>query len=181
MEVWTTIDRVGNGLYVISNIGRVRSFTSKSNGAIIKQVISSNGYPLINIYTNGKRWPELIHRLVAEAFIPNPDNKPCVNHKNGIKSDNRIENLEWTTYSENSLHAFKILGRKGSAFGRFGKDHHSSVPVIQLSKDDTVIKEWDSMADAQREFNIDIKNISAVCRNKRRLAGGFKWKYKNVS
>lgn len=72
------------------------------------------GYFQVGLTKNHKRYFFGVHRLVAEAFIPNPQNKPCVNHRNGIRYDNRMENLEWVTYSENMKHAYSVLNHKHS-------------------------------------------------------------------
>lgn len=72
------------------------------------------GYFQIGLYKNNVRYFIGVHRLVAEAFIPNPNNKTCINHKNGIRTDNRVENLEWVTYSENMKHSYSVLKRKHS-------------------------------------------------------------------
>lgn len=118
---------------------------------------------------------KIVHRLVAEAFIPNPENKSCVNHKNGIKTDNRVENLEWVTTKENIIHSFIILGKKY----KNGKEHFRSKPVYQI-KDGTVIREFFNITEASKRTEISISKISMVCRNKRKSAGGYQWTYKNV-
>lgn len=106
MEYWKSI----NENYSVSTMGR---FWSVKNG-VLKTPLMNTGYPHLNIVENGKSKRVMCHVAVANAFIPNLKNKPCVNHINGIKHDNRVENLEWVTYSENHIHAYKYLGRKGA-------------------------------------------------------------------
>lgn len=116
-EIWK--DVVGcEGFYMISNMARVKSTYKKSankitikvlyKDSVVKQYLSTWGYPIVNLSTDVMRGQKSVHRMMAIAFIPNPDNKPCVNHINGIKTDNRIENLEWVTYKENTKHAIRI-------------------------------------------------------------------------
>lgn len=81
------------------------------SGKVLKPVLTKYGYHGVSLKVNGKFHPYRIHRLVAEAFIPNPENKPEVNHINGIKTDNRVENLEWVTSRENQIHATQVLGK----------------------------------------------------------------------
>lgn len=94
--------------YQISTLGRVKSFKRYPEGQIRRPGTSPKGYLKVVISINGERTTCPIHRLVAEAFIPNPENKHCVNHINGNKADNRVENLEWVTESENVQHAHDI-------------------------------------------------------------------------
>ena len=102
MEIWKDVKGY-EGIYLISNIGRVKRIDCKNTQKerILKNC-KCNGYYGVSLSKNGAKSLELIHRLVAEAFIPNPENKPCIDHINTIKSDNRVENLRWVTYKENS-------------------------------------------------------------------------------
>lgn len=101
--------------YFVSDRGDVR----KPDGSISSQSLSNKGYPRVCIKNKDGKWRTVnVHRLVASVFIPNPDNLPQVNHKNGVKNDNRVENLEWVTSSDNIRHAYDVLGRKSGASGK---------------------------------------------------------------
>jgi hypothetical protein len=107
MEVWKTIK--GFKDYEVSNLGNVKSlsneFTRKER--LLKKGTIKNGYNIVVLINDKNKKTKYVHRLVAEAFLENAKNNLCVNHINGVKNDNRVENLEWLSYSENSIHAFK--------------------------------------------------------------------------
>ena len=200
-EIWKDIK--GYEGYQVSSLGRVRSLDRiDSNnhplkGVILKPYISNSGYLLVGLYKQQKRDRKLLHRLVAEAFIPNPDNKPEIDHINTIKTDNTVflnedgsinyekTNLRWTTRKENinnplTKTKMQINARKPSK-GKYGKKHHRSKPIIQYDKEGNFIKEWDCANDVERVLGISNKHIGSVCLGKRKSCGGYIWKYKNAA
>ena len=168
--------------YFVSDCGDVFSMikSSRNTDGKLKQkklTLQKTGYYACILCSKDKRLTTTVHRLVAEAFIPNPENKPEVNHINGIKTDNRVENLEWCSYSENLIHAYKFLGRQGAWKGKFGKDNASSKPVLQI-KGNLIINEFPGLMEANRKTGIDFRWISRCCHKQCKTAGGFQWKYK---
>lgn len=138
-------------------------FSSKSGRMKLLKGSSSSGYRLAVFSLHGKVTRKLAHRLIAEMFIPNPEGKPQVNHINGDRTDNRVENLEWTTSSENSIHAYKFLDKK--------PPHTKKVRCIDT---DTI---YDSIMLAARATRARRVNIQLVLRGKRNTAGGFRWEF----
>ena len=178
MEVWK--DVVGyEGLYQISNLARVKSLPKKKGygiGYIQKEKIlkpANNGdYLFVRLGKNGKYKNLFIHRMVAQAFIPNTENKCDVNHKNGIKTDNRLENLEWNTRQENIIHSFKN-----------GLQKWTDEKIAKIEKRIVCLEsgqEYDSIKKAAEQTGIDRGNIGACCRGRRSTAGGYHWIYKEA-
>ena len=166
--------------YYITDTGDVYSRVAHNKWRIKKLNFEKlkKGYFRVGLWKNNNNYHKQVHRLVAEAFISNPDNKPQVNHKNGIKTDNRVENLEWATNSENQLHSFRVLGRKSWLLNKTGKYNHFSKKILQI-KDGKIIAEFDAIMDAERMTGINNAQISACCRHKkyRKTAGGYNWEY----
>lgn len=176
-EIWEAIPGY-DGNYLASNKGRVKSvYRVLGNGGIqpeaIKKQRNSKGYNVVSIKYNNIKKTLKVHRLVALSFIPNPDKKPQINHINGIKKDNRVENLEWSTGSENVQHAFDIGLNKQYT----GSDHYMAVKVNQFTKDGIFVKTWGCISDACRRYNIKIQSLSSCLVCKSKTSGGFKWQY----
>jgi len=127
--------------------------------------IKNNKYSIVTISIKGKRKSKSIHRLVAEAFIPNPENKPQVNHIDGNKQNNSISNLEWVYAKENVQHSIKNKLRKTKT-------------IIQYDKKRNYIKEWGRITEASKKLNIPAPNIINCCKGKCKVIGGFMWEYK---
>ena len=174
-EIWEDIEGY-EGLYRVSNLGRVKSL--KRNTA--KERIMCNrkdkyGYLYVGLCKNGNIKYHKIHRLVAKAFIPNPNNLPQVNHIDGKKENNTVKNLEWCDASYNQIHAVKLGLVHNWMKGKKGKNCIFSIKVCQYTADGRLIKIWDSMSDVTRELGIPVSNISRACNNPNRKAHGFKW------
>lgn len=177
MEEWRDI-RDFEGLYQISNMGRIKSLARPCKGygdkyavdRIIKPLKMANGYLEAVMFRDGKRTIRMLHRVVAEAFIPNPNDLPFINHKDENPQNNNVENLEWCTPKYNANY-----GNRQKKCRQSSLKHYK--PVYQMDMDGNIIKRWECMNDAMRALSIDSTQISRVCKGKNCTAGGFIWRY----
>lgn len=184
IEIWKDIKDF-EGLYQVSNLGRIKSLKFRKE-RILKPQKHKNGYLYINLYKGNKIKHYSIHRLVAEAFVYNPDpiNNIEVDHLNTNPSDNRAENLEWVDHIKNrhnplteQHHIDCQKGEKSCWYGKYGKEHHSSKPVLQFDLDGNFIKEWECTRQIERELGISRGNISSCCLGNYKTAYSFIWRY----
>jgi len=171
-EIWKPVKKAEG--YEVSNLGNVRSVPRKvvykdgritfQKGRILKQYENQRGYLKVYPTVKGKTVNSQVHRLVAEAFIPNPDNKPQVNHINCDKLDNSVDNLEWVTNEENYAHAI----RNGLITG--------VVPVDVYTIEGDYVASYDSMTEAARQTGAGKGNVNKVVKGKANSAKGYIFK-----
>lgn len=176
-EIWKDIKGYED-LYQISNYGRVKrlekeiitnykygSYSSIKKEKFLK-TSKQNGYKIVSLRKDSKNKSCYLHRLIAETFISNPKNKPQVNHINGNKLDNRVDNLEWVTCKENNIHALRTGLRKPAK------------KVLQYDLQGNFIKEWKNVREIEKTLNISSSNIVACCLNRINQSYKYIWKYK---
>lgn len=169
-EIWKDVKGYEK-LYSVSNEGRVKN---KYTGKILKPSNDKDGYLLLGLRQNKKTNMKRVHRLVAEAFINNDEHKPQVNHIDGNKINNCVNNLEWCTDMENKHHAYKTglySGKKRSGYISKGKT------VEQYDISGVLIAQWRCIREASKNLKIDGSSISKACIGKLKTAGGYVWKY----
>jgi hypothetical protein len=202
VEIWKLINNFDK--YEVSNFGNVRSYNRHGFGdyrndepKLLNPCNVGSGYLSVNLCSD-KMYSRLIHRLVAQAFLPNPNNLPQVNHIDGNKKNNKVDNLEWCTAQENMKHA-KLTGLLGEVWNKGKTDVYSketlkkmsenkkgiitarAKKVIQCDMSGNPIREWDSMSQAEKETGICHRKISMCCRGKKyKQTGGYKWKYSEI-
>lgn len=179
-EIWKDIPDY-EGLYQASNLGRIKSLNRIDNcnrlrkSKILKFTKINNGYLQVQLSKNGKTQVLLVHRLIALTFLDNSNEFKIVNHINGIKTDNRVENLEWCTQSHNINESYRL----GLQIRQYGKDNYHSKNINQYDLQGNFIKTWDSFMDIERELNFNHSNLQKVCCGKYKFAYGYIWRYAN--
>lgn len=168
-EIWKDVKGY-EGLYQVSNFGRVKSFRAswklgKPKETILHPSLINSGYEVVTLYSKEKRQKFQVHRLVALNFIPNPENFPCVNHKDENKLNNCVNNLEWCTYQYNNNY--------GTA--RIRTSYTKEKPIIQKTLDGHLLAKYQSVHIASELLKIEYINLIRWCRNG--IGGGYKWEY----
>jgi hypothetical protein len=172
------------GIYEVSSDGevfRVGGGMGAVAGRKLNPILGSHGYLYVHLYRDGVQKTHKVHRIVAKAFHHNPDNLPIVNHINGIRTDNRAENLEWCDKSHDVLHAYRVLGRKPS-YGRKGKPRPEGAgspkrPVRGTNITTGEVVDIESTHAAARFVNGSQGNIGKTCQGKYKHAYGWRWEY----
>lgn len=169
MEQWTQIKDYEE--FEVSNFGRIRK-----GEKIYKPINNGYNYLGVGLRKNGVKKRYYIHRLVASAFIENPENKAEVNHIDGNRLNNNLSNLEWVTRSENHFHRYKVLNQKGVNFGKTGEKNWNSKLVGMFDQKNNLISKFPGVMEASRILNINESSIRfAIYKNGN--CKGYKWKY----
>lgn len=205
IEIWKDITGY-EGLYQASNFGNIKSLKrNTAHERILKPRVDKGGYLYVGLTKNGITKTYKVHRLIGLTFIANPKNKYSINHINGNKQDNNVENLEWASAKEQAIHAVKMglfkwtddskeklratMVRKGLWYIRnvgkrkYTKTHrrnghfNCAKPIIQKDDNGNIIKVWLSMSEASRELGVPVPHIVRVCKGDRKHAKGYKWEY----
>lgn len=198
-EIWKPV--VGyEGLYQVSSLGRVKSLErlvkndKKDVFMLLKEKVlslcsSGRQYYYVSLTKDSSSKKVYVHRLVAEAFLPNTENKPCIDHLNTNKFDNRVENLRWVTHKENANNSITLerirnnghsteVAKKNMATRKKHRKYNAPMEVFQYSVEGNFISSYESISEAERVTGI--KNIEKVVQGKRITAGGYKWYNKMI-
>lgn len=192
-EQWKPIAGT-NGMYEVSSTGKVRSNNYLGHGKQQELSLAKDqkGYLRVQICKDGRRQTVKVHREVAKAFIPNPENKAEVNHKDGNKENNHVSNLEWATPRENTTHAYNSglkektrewCRQMGSTIGRVALEkaiEKKKTPITATRLSDGAVFEFISQRDAAEKTGASQPNINKVLKGDRKSAKGFTFKYKGV-
>ena len=184
-EVWRDIPEY-EGLYQVSNYGNVKSLARNNCNVCLKDRIlkyskNHQGYKQVALFKKSKQKSFKIHKLVALAFIPNPNNYPCINHIDGNKQNNCVDNLEWCTYSHNNKEAFRLKLKKPINKGNFNEKSFNHKQVVQYDLQGNLIRIWGSLIQIKRELGYYCCPISNCCHKRKGFytAYGYKWDFVN--
>ena len=170
MEKWKTISN--NGCYMVSNTGRIKHLGEETDHS----VRDNKGYLVTDLYKDGQRSTYRVHRLVAQEFIPNPDNKPCINHIDGNKHNNNFSNLEWVTKKENCRHAWanglckpsrSMLGRKNPNAGRKGRPFR----IVETGE------VFGTLYECEKAINGNNRHINDCLKGRQKTHRGYHFEY----
>lgn len=193
-EIWKDIKGY-EGCYQISNLGRVKSLSRPLNrgkgvGMSVEKILSctidkKTGYRKCCLMKDNTVKRTYVHRLVAEAFIPNERNKPCIDHIDADRTNNITSNLRWVTYKENNNNPIYKIRNSTSRTGEnnrirkgmYGESNPTSIPVVQLNMDNTFVKRFWGAKAVQDEFGYAASYITRACKGKVSAAYGYKWMY----
>ena len=166
MEIWKAIAGY-EGIYEVSDLGRVKSL-KYGKERILKPGGDPHGYLRVSLCKDGQKKPSLVHRLVSEAFIPNPNNLETVNHKDEVKTNNTVSNLEWMSIGDNNNY--------GTHNKRVSEAHSKKVQMLDKSTGE-LLATFPSTIEAERVTGINHSHISKCCNGKLKSAGGYIWRY----
>ena len=177
METWKDIEGY-DGKYQVSDLGNVRSLNWKGTSEVrlLNKRFTNAGYHKVLLSKNGVCKYSLVHRLVAEAFIPNPEGKQTVNHIDEVKTNNNVSNLEWCSLRENIdkyfiNHSSDIYEKRRATFRKNAR------AVSQIGENGEVVRVWSSVAEIHNTMNYNNWSISQCCDGKRKKAYGYSWEY----
>ena len=164
MEVWKDVQGY-EGLYKVSNLGKVKRLFKSGKENVLSGRADKDGYIEVILSKNQKKKTCRLHRLVALAFIPNPNGKKEVNHKDKNKQNNSVDNLEWVTTAENIRHSFAM-----------GRNMYKRA-IVQYTKAMEIVAHWESIREASRNLKIATSGIVGCCGGHLQTSGGFIWRY----
>lgn len=171
-EEWKKVEGF-EGFYEVSNFGNVRSLNYHNWGIVknLTPVVDRYGYERVCLTKNGKQFNRLVHRLVATAFVENPNDLPQINHLNEIKTDNRVVNLEWCSAKENTNH-----GTRNQRMSQSKKNKNCKA-VVQMDMNGNEIRKWVSFMEVNRVLGYDVGFLARCCKGRSKSAYGYMWCY----
>lgn len=179
-EIWKDIPGY-EGLYQVSNLGRIKSFPRKGTHELKEHILkpgkNHKGYLHVKLRKNCIGKTITVHRLVAKMFISNPNNLEQVDYIDDDKENNCVNNLQWITNADNMAKAWQTGARSIEKTYKKGKENCHARVVNQYDLKGVYIKTWYCIKDIEKELGFNNRNISACCRHKRPTAYGFKWEY----